>query len=152
MIIEMNEHHIAALSDLEKQCFSTPWSKASLQEELSNSCALFLVDEETDGTIRGYIGCHIILEEGYITNVAVSPSYRRKKVGYNLISTLLQQAKDRELSFLTLEVRASNNAAISLYRTAGFVPVGVRKGYYSSPAENALLMTYYIEKKPERYK
>ncbi|MGE4549237.1 MAG: ribosomal protein S18-alanine N-acetyltransferase [Intestinibacillus sp.] len=144
-IVPMEERHISALAALEKSCFTAPWSEAALREELHNPCALFLVAEDADGTVRGYIGCQAVLDEGYIANVAVSPACRRQGAGRRLLSALLAHAKERELAFLTLEVRVSNVPAIHLYRQAGFCPVGTRKDYYSEPREDALLMTYYID-------
>ena len=143
-VVSMGERHIAALAALEKSCFAAPWSEAALREELQNPCALFLVAEDADGAVQGYIGCQTVLDEGYIANVAVSPMSRHQGVGRQLLTALLARAEERELAFVTLEVRVSNFPAIHLYRQAGFHPVGTRKNYYSAPGEDALLMTYYL--------
>ena len=86
-----------------------------------------------------------VLDEGYISNVAVAPEHRRKGCADALITALLSRAALRELSFVTLEVREHNEPAIALYRKHGFVPVGLRKNYYEAPVENALLMTCYLK-------
>lgn len=143
-ILPMEERHIPALAMLEKSCFSAPWSEAALREELQNPCALFLVAENRDGVVQGYIGCQTVLDEGYIANVAVLPDCRRKGIGRQLLAALTVWARENALTFLTLEVRVSNLSAISLYRRTGFRSVGTRKNYYSEPLEDALLMTYYI--------
>lgn len=137
-ITEMQEKHLPALAELEKQCFHAPWSEKMLREELGGG--IFLVAEQ-DGEVQGYVGCQTVLDEGYITNVAVSPDFRRRGVARRLIAELIARAKEKGLAFVTLEVRESNAPAITLYAGAGFAPVGTRKNFYSNPAENALLMT-----------
>lgn len=96
---------------------------------------------EQDGRTAGYVGCQTVLDEGYITNVAVSPDFRRQGIARALIAELTAKAGENKLAFVTLEVRESNAPAIALYTGAGFVPVGKRKNFYSNPAENAVLMT-----------
>ncbi len=137
----MEEAHLAALARLEKACFSEPWSEQALREELHNPAALFLVAQGEGGEVLGYVGCHTVLDEGYITNVAAAPSMRRKGIGKALVAALVDRACARALAFVTLEVRMSNAPAIALYTQAGFHPVGTRKNYYSAPREDALLMT-----------
>ena len=137
-ITEMQEKHLPALAKLEKQCFHAPWSEKMLREELGGG--IFLVAEQ-DGEVQGYVGCQTVLDEGYITNVAVSPDFRRQGAARRLIAELIARAKEKGLAFVTLEVRKSNAPAIALYAGAGFAPVGTRKNFYSNPAENALLMT-----------
>lgn len=137
-ITEMQEKHLPALAALEKQCFHAPWSEKMLREELG--AGIFLVAEQ-DGEVQGYVGCQTVLDEGYITNVAVSPDCRRRGAARRLIAELIARAKEKGLAFVTLEVRESNAPAIALYAGAGFAPVGTRKNFYSNPAENALLMT-----------
>ena len=93
----------------------------------------------------GYVGMMCVLDEGYIANVAVSPDWRRQGIGDALIAELLRRAVSRELAFVTLEVRAGNEAAKALYAKHGFVPVGLRKKYYASPTEDAVLMTKFLK-------
>ena len=137
-ITEMQEKHLPALAELEKQCFHVPWSEKMLREELGGG--IFLVAEQ-DGEVQGYVGCQTVLDEGYITNVAVSPDFRRRGAARRLIAELIARAKEKGLAFVTLEVRESNAPAIALYTGAGFAPVGKRKNFYSNPTENAVLMT-----------
>lgn len=136
----MTEEHIEQVAALERTCFSRPWSEDALREELWNDSAVIIVAEGEDGTVLGYAGLQTVLDEGYITNVAVDPQYRRQGVADELISAFLRfgQAK---LAFLTLEVRASNAPAIALYSKHGFAEVGRRRNYYEAPREDAILMT-----------
>ena len=141
-VVPMQERHLAALAEIEKVCFHAPWSADMLREELGKG--LFLVAER-DGAAVGYVGCQTVLDEGYITNVAVSPGCRRQGIGRALIGALVSCAKGQGLSFVTLEARASNMPAIALYENAGFQKVGVRKNFYTAPAEDALLMTFFLK-------
>ncbi|MDO5142192.1 MAG: ribosomal protein S18-alanine N-acetyltransferase [Eubacteriales bacterium] len=136
----MAERHLDALAAVERACFHAPWSAAMLREELGRG--IFLVAERA-GAAVGYVGCQTVLDEGYITNVAVSPACRRQGIARALLAALRQQAAQAGLAFVTLEVRASNAPAIALYTDAGFVPVGTRKRFYTAPTEDAVLMTWY---------
>lgn len=138
-VVPMEEQHVAAIAELERQCFSEPWSESALREELGRG--LFLAAVEGD-TVLGYVGCQTVLDEGYITNVAVLPAYRRRGVAEGLLTGLLGRAAG--LSFVTLEVRASNAAACALYEKLGFQRVGIRRGFYRVPTEDAVLMTRYL--------
>ena len=128
---------------IETECFSHPWSKQSLEEELNNETSLFLVAKEENEVI-GYIGMSIVIDEGYIFNVAVRESHRNKGVATALINELVTYGKKNNFSFITLEVRGSNLPAISLYSKFGFIKAGERKDYYSNPKENAILLTKYL--------
>lgn len=134
--------HLDQIAEIEAECFSHPWSKESLQGEIDNETSLFLSAVE-DNKVVGYIGMSIVLDEGYIFNVAVSENYRNKGIGSALINELVTYGKKNSFSFITLEVRESNQTARSLYSHFGFVKVGERKNYYSQPTENAVLMTKY---------
>ena len=140
----MTEEHIPAIAALERSCFSHPWSEDALRAELWNDSAVILVAEGEDGTVLGYAGLQTVLDEGYINNVAVDPRFRRQGVGGELIAAFVRFGAAR-LAFLTLEVRASNAAAIALYRKYGFRQAGRRRGYYEDPREDALLMTLEFE-------
>ena len=143
-IEKMAECHIAAIAQIERECFHDPWSENGLREELESENNLFLAAVEGE-TVVGYVGCQTVLDEGYITNVAVSPLHRRKGIAAKLLAELRAQAEEKELSFVTLEVRASNVPAIALYEGAGYVPVGTRRNFYSAPKEDALLMTCFLK-------
>lgn len=139
-VTPLQESHIKELAALEKSCFSSPWTENQLREELGNPSALFLVCEK-GGKVAGYAGCQTVLDEGYIANVAVSSLYRRQGIGKFLLGHMRVQAQKRKLSFLTLEVRQSNQPAIALYEACGFARAGVRPKFYQAPEENALIMT-----------
>lgn len=141
-IVPMAERHLAVLAEIEKACFHAPWSESMLREELGKG--IFLVAER-DGQAVGYVGCQTVLDEGYITNVAVSPDARRQGIARALIAKLTDEARAAGLAFVTLEVRASNVPAIALYEGAGFGRVGVRKNFYTAPTEDAALMTLFLK-------
>ena len=143
-ICDASERHVPQIEALERSCFSVPWTKDMLRSQLPDGMHEFLVAEE-NGAVLGYVGMMFVLDEGYISNVAVDPAFRRRGIGDLLISELLARSEIRELSFVTLEVREHNVPAIALYRKHGFVPVGLRKNYYALPVENALLMTKYLK-------
>ena len=132
------------LEELEQQCFSVPWTREQLESQLPDARHVFLAAEE-DGRLLGYVGMMTVLDEGYISNVAVAPEARRRGIARALVSAILSRAEELSLSFVTLEVREHNEPAIALYAGQGFAPVGLRKNYYDSPKENAILMTRYLK-------
>ncbi len=136
---------ISAIAGLEKMCFSSPWSENSIKETMSGDNSLFLVAEK-DESVCGYIGAYYALDEGYITNIAVNPDYRRQGVGRELLCELIARGVALALKFWTLEVRVGNQGAIALYESMGFENVGRRPRFYSNPTEDADLMTFYIGK------
>lgn len=142
-IEKMTVSHLEQVAELEKKCFVHPWSINSLKTELENDNSIFLVYLCNENVV-GYIGMNYVLDEGYIYNVAVHENYRKKGIGSALIGELITFGKKNNFSFLTLEVRSSNEKAISLYSKFGFIKVGERKNYYKEPTENALLMTKYF--------
>lgn len=144
-----NPGDIDAMTELDAICFSSPWSRASFEAELTtNRLAWYLVAEEAHGGIIGYAGLWAIEDEGHITNVAVHPDYRRKHLGSILVGMLIEQTKNAGLKRFTLEVRVSNQAAIDLYEKFGFVSAGVRKGYYEDNNEDAMIMWMEAEEDP----
>ena len=125
---------------LEQRCFSVPWSRESILYDLSeNHLAAYFV-AELSGRVVGYIGVWKIVDEGHITNVAVSPDYRRMQIGSALLKTMLGITAEEGIVRHTLEVRTGNEAAIGLYEKFGFETAGVRKGYYEDNGEDALIM------------
>ena len=138
-IVLMEERHLDGVSQLEKACFSRAWSRQALKDEIENPNAHFLVAER-DGEVLGYVGCIFVLSEGSITNVAVSPLYRRQKIADSLIQRLINDAKDCGNDTLFLEVRCSNEPAISLYKKHGFSCCATRKNFYRDPTEDAYIM------------
>ena len=148
-IVPMNCDHLDEVAELERICFSVPWSRNMLAEELDNLLSAFLVALDDSGRVVGYAGLQVVLDEGYITNVAVRPECRRMGVASQLLQVFLNFAKANKLAFLTLEVRASNYDAIALYGSRGFRSVGRRKNYYEHPKEDAIIMTLEFDYETE---
>ena len=141
-IVPMTRDHLDEAAALERVCFTTPWSRNMLAEELDNDASAYLaaLDAE-DGSLVGYAGLLVVVDEGYITNIAVRPESRRAGVASALLDVFVRFAEGNRLAFLTLEVRASNYGAIALYGSRGFRGVGRRPNYYEHPQEDALIMT-----------
>ena len=148
-IVPMDASHLDAIAAIEKRCFSVPWSRNMLEEELYNDCAAYFVAEDETEKVVGYAGIQVVLDEGYITNVAVLPEQRRGHIASMLLKVFFDFALAHDLSFITLEVRPGNAAAIALYEKFGFVEVGRRKNYYEKPKEDALIMTKYFKEAEE---
>jgi len=136
--------HVEALEMLENACFSMPWTRQQLISQLPDNNHIFLVMEQ-NGEAIGYVGMMYVLDEGYISNVAVAPEHTRRGLADRLIEEILRAAAEKELSFVTLEVRKSNEPAIFLYEKHGFIKVGMRKNYYDLPKEDAILMTIFLK-------
>lgn len=139
-IVPMDRSHVPQVAALEKECFSSPWSEAMLEDALFDPQASFIVAEDEEGNILGYAGLHVILDEGYIDNVAVERDARRHGVASALLDVFCRFGAAK-LAFLTLEVRASNAPAIALYEKYGFQRAGLRPKYYDKPREDAVIMT-----------
>lgn len=140
MILEkMNASHVARIAELEKICFSDPWSEKSVASELDNKLSCWLVAVEADA-VAGYIGSQTVCGETDMMNVAVHPDHRRKGIAEALILALIGELKSMDSHCLTLEVRASNAPAIALYEKLGFSEIGRRKNYYRNPREDALIL------------
>lgn len=116
------------------------WSKESFYNELNNELARYFCAFDEKGDLTGYCGFWAILEEAHITNIAVSPLHRRKHIGEALLKKIIETCYYEKIKYLTLEVRVSNIAAISLYEKYGFKSLGTRKGYYQNNNEDALIM------------
>lgn len=144
-LVPMDRSHLSGVAELERLSFSTPWNEAMLEEELFNPTASFIVAESPEGEVLGYAGLHVVLDEGYIDNVAVRPSCRRQGIADRLLDVFCRFGREK-LAFLTLEVRPSNTAAVALYTKHGFREAGRRKDYYDGPKEDALLLTLEFDK------
>ena len=139
IITKMCENHVSQVAQLEKICFSDPWSEKSVASELTNPLSCWFVAVENDH-VAGYVGSQTVLDETDMMNIAVHPDYRRRGVAEQLLIRLVTELKVRGSRCLTLEVRASNEPAKNLYAKLGFKEVGRRKNYYRNPRENALIL------------
>lgn len=135
----MKETDLDMVAEIEKEIFSRPWSRNDFADSLKSENTLYVVAEE-DGKVKGYCGMYVSFEEGNITNVAVSPSYRRQQVAHNMLNYILGLAKEKGITDVFLEVRETNVPAIKLYEKLGFAEEGIRKNFYERPTENALIM------------
>ena len=135
----MNSSHVDQIAQLEKLCFSDPWSAKSIASELDNKLAFWLVATEADH-VAGYIGSQTVMDETDMMNVAVHPDFRRKGIAEALVNALVENLQKMGSRCLTLEVRASNVPAITLYEKLGFSEIGRRKNYYRNPREDALIL------------
>lgn len=138
-IKKLSKQDALCISLIENDCFAHPWSQKAVEDSFDNNTVFFGV--VNDEKIIGYCGMQTVLDEGFITNVAVLPSYRNRGAGNALVKALLQFAKAQNLSSVSLEVRVSNQAAISLYEKNGFINLGTRKNFYRDPTEDAYIMT-----------
>lgn len=137
-ILPIKADHLSDVAELERLCFSTPWSESALGLLLTEAAIGFVC--LNDGRAVAYGGMMLAPDEGQITNVAVHPDHRRRGLGACLMERLAKEAKQRALSQIALEVRASNTAAIALYEGTGYAIAGRRPHFYSNPREDALVM------------
>lgn len=136
--------NIEEIELIEKSCFAQPWSQSSIKQSIINGNYFFGVF--LDNILCGYGSMNVVFDEGYINNIAVLNNHRKKGLGKAIINKMIAFGSDKKLSFLSLEVRQSNEIAIKLYSSAGFKWAGQRKNYYTSPLEDALILTKYFNK------
>ena len=139
MIREYRKGDETAIATLEKECFSEPWSSDAIVSSANEGILFFVY--ECENKIVGYVGLQTVLDEGYITNIAVTSSKRREGIGKALLENLDNVANSLSLSFISLEVRQSNTSAINLYTKMGYSVDGIRPNFYENPRENAIIMT-----------
>ena len=144
-ILQATPEMIPQIAAIETETFSDPWSEHSLSTCLPDDQHDFFVAMDEDRQVLGYISFMSVLDEGYINNVAVREDVRHVGIGSALVNESIRRGREKKLSFLTLEVRASNDPAIALYEKHGFVEAGRRRGYYEKPKEDAILMTLFFE-------
>ena len=135
----MESAHVSQVAQLEKLCFSAPWSENSISSELTNPLSCWLVALDGD-RVAGDVGSQTVLDESDMMNIAVDPQYRRQGIAQALVEELVKCLARKGSRCLTLEVRASNAGAIALYGKLGFVQVGLRKNYYRNPREDAMIL------------
>jgi ribosomal-protein-alanine N-acetyltransferase len=144
-IVRAGREHIEDIMKVEKLCFKIPWSQQSITDEFVNNEAAVYYCAVIGGRAVGYGGMWQVLDEGHITNIAVHPEFRQSGLGSALMEVLLEEAKSRGLTALTLEVRRSNLSAQALYRKYGFSDGGMRKRYYADNNEDAIIMWKRLE-------
>ena len=140
-LIPLAHEHLGQAAEIERLCFSDPCSEKMLAEHLANPCSLTLAAVGDTGRLLGYVGLLAVVDEGYITNVAVRPDCRCQGVASSLLQALEARGSARNLTFLTLEVRQSNAPARALYDKLGYLQAGLRRNYYENPREDAIIMT-----------
>lgn len=128
---------------IERASFPAPWSERAFMAELLHNAYADYVVARLDGRLVGYGGMWIMLDEAHVTNIAVHPEFRRQGIGERILCELIRRAARRRCERMTLEVRKSNFPAQRLYLKHGFVPRGVRKGYYTDNNEDAIIMWKY---------
>lgn len=138
-ILKMEPDHVSNVAELEKLCFSDPWSERSIASELNNPLSFWLVAVEGD-CVAGYVGTQTVMGETDMMNIAVHPAFRRQGIAENLISALVMELQNIGSKCLTLEVRASNEPAQKLYEKLGFEQIGRRPKYYRNPREDACIL------------
>lgn len=138
-IREMTKEDIEGVLEVERDSFSTPWTEQLFYDEVNNPHTVYYICTVGEEII-GYAGMWHVLDEGQITNIAVKSRFRKMGVGSMLLKELINRAEKDGISVMGLEVRESNQGALSLYQKFGFKPVGNRKNYYKNPTENAVLM------------
>ena len=139
IIRRMTMADVDGVAAVEAATFPTPWSRDAFASEMNNVAARYLVAEK-DGRVIGFAGAWIILDESHITNIAVYKEERGKGIGRKLTEGLMQYLSNLGAAYATLEVRKSNEVAQNLYKSLGFIKLGVRKRYYEDNGEDALIM------------
>ena len=134
-----------AIYEIEHLCFPDPWSRDALRYELQENPRAFYIVAEIEDQVVGYAGLWWIGDEGHITNVAVKPGFRNRRIGEGLVSVMIEFTVKEGIRHHTLEVRSSNEPAIRLYEKLGFAAEGVRKGYYLNNGEDAIIMWRHCE-------
>ncbi len=143
-VIDFAPCHAGRAAELEALSFSSPWNEKMLLDSLDHGIFLVCVK---NGTLLGYVGSYCVGDEAAITNIAVFPEYKRQGVGEALMKELIKRAEEKGLVQVSLEVRVSNTPAISLYAKLGFEIAGTRRGFYTSPREDAYVLTYDLQRK-----
>lgn len=143
-IRRMVQSDVEAVSQLEEESFSMPWSKEAFLEMTVNENAYYLVADE-EGEILGTCGLHLILGEGEITNVAVKKTARGKGIATTMMQRMIEDGTKKGAKSFVLEVRKSNQSAIHVYEICGFEQIGIRKNFYELPWEDAVVMKIELE-------
>lgn len=129
----------AAVHEIDKACFTDAWNLASFQDIFKFKDNYYLL-ALWNGAIIGFAGILVVIDEADLINIAVLPDFQGKGVGKQLLKKIMELAKEKGVKAMTLEVRESNIKARKLYESFGFTEIFVRKQYYSSPVEDAVIM------------
>ena len=148
-ITPMKRRHLRGVLKIENQVYPRPWSMGLFMSEIGYREGRVYLVARVGGTVVGYGGLMLVLEDGHITTLAVDPRWQRDSIGSRLLLALAEAGMARGIEHLTLEVRLSNEPAKELYRRFGFVPAGIRKGYYQETNEDALVMWAHDLATPE---
>lgn len=138
----LNEQHIPKILDIESRTNGAPWSERAFRNELTHSDRIFLV-ALVGGEIVGYGGVWLVIDEAHVTTLAIAEEHRKQGIGKKLMIELLEKSKEADMVCSTLEVRASNEAALKLYEALGYKQIAKRKGYYPDNKEDAVVMWLY---------
>ncbi len=136
----MQLKHIPDVLKVERVSFLTPWSDHAFTYEILYNELSYYTVALLDDVVVGYAGMWMILDEAHVTNVAVAPTHRNRKIGRLLMQQLMNKAAQNGINRMTLEVRPSNAYARRLYQSLGFKELGVRKNYYTDTNEDAIIM------------
>lgn len=139
-LCSMNESHIDGVLEISNLSFHMPWSRESIENELKNNLAHYVIAQDENGKVIGYGGIWIVVDEGDITNIAVHPDYRGQHIGSMILKEMIRVCAHKNVTAMTLEVRKSNIAAQNLYKKFGFIAEAVRPKYYEDNDEDAILM------------
>ena len=143
-VAEKNDFDISQISEIEKECFTTPWTKTQIASFFDNKNNSVYVIRTKNYSVIAYCEISFILDEAYISNIAVKKDYRQIGVGGILLKGIIDISKEKGISFISLEVRESNTSALALYNKYGFVQNGVLKNHYTNPKEDACIMTLFL--------
>lgn len=147
-IIEALPEHFGKISEIEKECFSDPWSESMIAKAIENPSFTCFAAKSGE-SIVGYGFMYVVSDESEIMNIAVTKSFRRSGTGTKLMKKMISCAVSKGAAMMYLEVRESNIPAANLYRKLGFEAIGTRKNYYKNPTENAVLMAKELIENPE---
>lgn len=137
---KMTTEDVDAVYEIEKLSFTLPWTKEAFYNEMNINEHAYYVIAETEEGIVGYCGMWLVMDEAHVTNIAIHPDHRGKKLGGGLMEAAIKVAKAQGAVLMTLEARVSNTVAQNLYRKLGFKNGGIRKRYYTDNYEDAIVM------------
>ena len=141
MIRRMEKRDLPQVEAIEISLFSDAWSEQGFEDTLNSPYVISLVAiDEAEDTILGYIIMYVSFEEGEISNVAVAKSAQNRGIGSALMQAILEKGLEESVTRFILEVRVSNTPAIALYNKFEFTEIGIRRGFYEKPREDALIM------------